>query len=156
MNIASGTGIVSGTPTSTGNYSFTITANGGTGITASQSFTVTVTVAPAATLSYPASLSTMPLTTMLDVYRAIVPTFTGSVGTTTYSVISGSLPPGLVFANNAMSNVYDKYIGYYAQVVPGSIYANPSPTAAGTYTYTIQATDSQNTTATVQVTTVVQ
>jgi hypothetical protein len=121
-------GRISGTPTTNGNYPFTLTVTDNTSATATGKLSitigagVTITIAPA----------TLPAATVGTAYSQTL-TATGGTAPYTWSLVSsststgistgGTLPPGLTL--NASS---------------GAI--TGTPTTAGTYAFTIQATDS--------------
>jgi outer membrane autotransporter protein len=112
----SSSGVLSGTPTSGGSFSFTVTATDSNTNTGSQAYTVTVSNA-SITIS-PASLNA------ITDGVAFSQTITASGGTSpySYSLVSGSLPPGISLASNgALSG---------------------TPTGAGPYSFTVQAQDS--------------
>ena len=119
ITLSSG-GLLSGTPTAGGTFNFTITATDsstGTGpYTGSHAYTL-VANAPTITLS-PASL---PAATVASSYSQSI---SASGGTSSYSfaVTAGSLPAGLTLASN------------------GSL--SGTPTAGGTFNFTVTATDS--------------
>lgn len=117
LTLSAGGG-VTGTPTATGAYNFTITAtdSSGNAYTGDASYSITV-LAPTITVS-PGSL---PAATVGASYSQ---TFTASGGTATYSyaVFSGSLPAGLTLTG--------------AGVLSGV------PTEGGSFSFTVQATDS--------------
>jgi hypothetical protein len=104
-----------GTPTATGTYTFTITATDSHGCMGSRTYTISVNC-PAINVG-PGSLPNG------KVGQAYNKTVTGGGGTApyTFSVASGSLPPGLTLAPS------------------GAI--TGTPTASGTYTFSIKATD---------------
>ena len=115
----SSAGLLSGTPTVSGTFNFTVTvtdSTGGTAATATRAYSLVVAV-PTLTLS-PA---TLPIGQQQQAYAA---TFVaaGGIAPYQYALASGSLPPGL--ALNATGTL-------------GGI-----PTANGTYTFSITATDS--------------
>ncbi len=112
----SSSGVLSGTPTGGGSFSFTVTATDSNANTGSQAYTVTVSNA-SITIS-PASLNAM------TDGIAFSQTITASGGTSpySYSVVSGSLPPGITLASN------------------GTL--SGTPTGAGPYSFTVQAQDS--------------
>ena len=112
-------GMIQGTPTAQGSYSFTLTATDSTGST-SQAYTLTIT-APALTFST-TSLSTA---TVGQPYSASVYA-TGGTGTITYSLTSGNLPSGLMFNS-------------------GIISGTPSQGTAGYYNFTVTATSGSST-----------
>lgn len=111
-------GVISGTPTAAGTYTFTVRAVDSAGNFQTKSYTITVD--PGAVLNLgPASL---PRATNGTAYSQTV-VATGGTGTGyVYTVTTGSLPTGL-----SMSA---------AGVITGT------PTAAGTYTFTVRAVDS--------------
>jgi subtilisin-like proprotein convertase family protein len=116
----SGAGTISGTPAAVGTFSFTVTAQDsttGTGAPykSSQNFSLTV-AAPSITLT--------PSLPGAQAGAAYNQTLTGSGGTApyTFTVTSGTLPTGLSLAAN----------GAFAG----------TPTAVGSFTFTVQATDS--------------
>lgn len=113
LNLNGGTGAISGTPTATGTFDFTITATDGNGCTGSRGYTVVVTCPTI-------SLSGLPNATVGQSYTQ---TITASAGTAPYSfsLASGSLPTGLSLDPNG--------------TVSGT------PTAAGSFTFTVTATD---------------
>ncbi|OWK47361.1 beta strand repeat-containing protein [Fimbriiglobus ruber] len=115
------TGVVSGTPTAAGPYSFTVTATDADGRTATQKY--------AGTVSDPLAIGTtaLPVATDGTAYSQTIAT-TGGRGPDTFAVTSGTLPAGLTL---------DPTTG----VVSGT------PTAAGPYSFTVTATDADDRTA---------
>ncbi len=112
-------GVLSGTPTAAGTFSFTVTAKDSNNITGAQAYTLAVAAAPTITLS-PTTL------TAGQVGVAYSQTITASGGTSpyTYTVTSGALPAGLVLSTGgALSG---------------------TPTAGGTFSFTVTAKDSNN------------
>jgi predicted hotdog family 3-hydroxylacyl-ACP dehydratase len=127
------TGAITGTPTTAGTYTFTskvVDSNG-------SSDTVTCTIVVART---PLNLSCGSCGASKAVYRqaySVTEQATGGTGSYTYSIVSGSLPPGLTLN-------------------PSTGVISGSPTVSnGTYTFTIQvvdtAGDSGTTTCTITV-----
>ncbi|MGY5778273.1 putative Ig domain-containing protein [Rhizobium sp. LEGMi135b] len=118
----SSTGLLSGTPTSAGNFNFTVVARDsstGTGpFTGAQAYTLTV-AAPTITIT-PA---TLPGGTAGTAYSQTL-TASGGAGPYTYSLASGSLPPGVALSS--------------AGTLIGT------PTTAAAYNFTITATDSNH------------
>ena len=114
-------GKLEGTPTVTGTYTFTVTATdsaGPTAATASKEFKLTVGAAPLSITT----TSPLPNATVGTTYSQ---TFvaTGGTGAYTFAVADGSsLPSGLLLSNN------------------GTL--TGTPTADGTYTFTVTMTDS--------------
>jgi uncharacterized protein YhjY with autotransporter beta-barrel domain len=118
----SGGGTLGGTPSAAGTYSFTVQASDPSFNTGTQAYTVTVNPAPLA-IDPP----TLPAATVGTAYNR---TLTASGGTAPYSfaLLSGSLPPGLSLGGG------------------GGI--TGTPTVAGAYTFTVQATDATPNTGT--------
>jgi uncharacterized repeat protein (TIGR01451 family) len=114
-------GALSGTPTAAGTFSFTVTARDSSGFTGSQAYTMTV--APVISLS-PA---TLPAGTAGTAYsQAVTAAEAGYQGAFTFAVSAGNLPPGLTLAaGGALSG---------------------TPAAAGTFSFTVTATDSSGST----------
>ncbi|PLP99496.1 autotransporter domain-containing protein [Cupriavidus pauculus] len=114
-------GAISGTPTAGGTYNFTVTATDSTGgagpYVGSQAYSLTV---GAATLTLTPSV--LPAPTISTAYNS---TFSASGGIAPYafSLISGALPPGMTL-NSATGTLAG------------------TPTALGTYAFTVRATDS--------------
>ncbi|MGI8525259.1 MAG: putative Ig domain-containing protein [Pseudolabrys sp.] len=122
LSLAAG-GVLSGTPSASGPFTFTVRATDSVFNIGSNSYTVTISATPL-TLS-PSSL---PAGTVGNAYNQ---TITASGGTAPYNyvVLSGALPSGLSFN-------------------PGTGAITGTPTAAGSYSFTVQATDSAATTGT--------
>ncbi len=117
LTLNSSTGEVSGTPTTLGTTStFSLVVTDANGFQASQSESVDVSSAPSITSP------TLPDGEVGSVYLS-QPTLTGGSGATGWSVTGGSLPQGLV-------------------VVASSGEVLGTPTAAGTYSFDLVATDS--------------
>jgi plastocyanin domain-containing protein len=116
------TGVVSGTPTAAGTYSFTVQVNTMGGGTVTEGPSITINLAPAIT------------TTSLPTGKVGI-SYSGALaasdGTSpyTWSVSAGSLPAGLSLNSSS-----------------GTI--SGTPTAAGTYSFTSAVTDSVGSTAT--------
>lgn len=105
---------ISGTPTAAGTYTAVdVTINDPTGTTTT-TFTIIISVPP---ITF--STTSIPSGTVGQSYAASI-IATGGTGTITYSIISGTLPPGLIF--NA-----------------GQLTGTPSRNSAGTYSFTVQA-----------------
>jgi Putative Ig domain/Galactose oxidase, central domain/Kelch motif len=115
LTLSSG-GSLSGTPTTEGMFTFTIQAQDRNGCTGSRQYTVTINC-PTINLG-PAGLPDG------KVGNSYSKTITADHGNSpyTFSVSSGSLPPGLTLS-------------------PGGVLSG-TPTTAGTFTFTVQATDS--------------
>src|SRR2546425_294912 len=108
-------GTVSGMPTAVGSYTFTIQAADSVGQKASQAFTVSIVLALSiTTTSLPNGAVGVAYSTTLSA--------TGGTPPYTWSPTAGSLPPGLALSTS------------------GSV--SGMPTAVGSYSFTIQASDS--------------
>jgi RHS repeat-associated protein len=115
-------GVFSGVPTSAGTSTFTIRATDALGCTGTRAFTLSV-VCPAIQIAP----STLPdLTVGVPVSRTLLAT--GGSGTYAYSLVTGTLPAGLVLSSQG--------------VLSGT------PTATGTFTFDIRATDASGCSAT--------
>ncbi|NTI26448.1 tandem-95 repeat protein [Rhizobium rhizogenes] len=116
----SSAGALSGTPTAAGTFNFTVTATDsstGTGpFTGSRAYSLTVT-APTITIAP----TTLPAAAVAAAYSQII-TASGGTGVYTYAVTAGALPAGLTLSS--------------AGALSGT------PTAAGTFNFTVTATDS--------------
>ncbi len=111
------TGIISGTPTASGTFTFTVLVTDEDGTTAQKEFTLEVVEAP----SFVIITGTLPDGTVGVPYSALLQAEGGS-SDYTWSTIAGALPPGLTLNPDT-----------------GAI--EGTPTAAGTYDFTVQVTD---------------
>lgn len=116
MNINAGT--ISGTPTTAGSYTFTVSARDNSGNFVLQSFTIVVSP-PAAPLAIATTTLPNPVLNAPGYSQTIA--VTGGTGTTTFNVIAGALPPGLSIN------------------LAGTI--SGTATTAGTYSFTVAAID---------------
>ena len=120
MSLGPNSGTVAGTPTTAGNYNFTVKVTDSLGNFGTQAFTLKVLIfesdsnAPAVTTNLPAGTVGSPYSNTIDE--------DGGTGTLTWSITAGALPPGLSLSQ----------LG----VVSGT------PTAPGNYNFTVQVTDS--------------
>jgi hypothetical protein len=124
LTLNSAAGSLSGTPTTTGSYTFTVTATGFGTCAGSRSYTITVT-ASCATITLPV----LPATGTVGVNYSGNLAATTPSATYTFTVESGALPPGL-----AINNLFGLLSG--------------KPTAPGTYGFTLKATRSNGCTGT--------
>ncbi|HEX9004954.1 MAG TPA: putative Ig domain-containing protein, partial [Blastocatellia bacterium] len=115
LNLNPATGSLSGSPTTNGAFTFTITATGFGGCTGSQAYTVTIGSGGCPTITLPASLPNGSVGQLYSASAAASP-----AGSYNYSA-TGSLPPGVTLYSSI-----GLVFGY--------------PTAAGSYTFTITAT----------------
>jgi Subtilase family/Putative Ig domain len=122
LSLTSGTGMISGTPTSAGTSNFTVQVTDANSLTGSMALSLTVMVPPSVTTT------SLPNGTQNVAYSS---TLTATGGTTpyTWSVASGSLPTGLTLASGT-------------GVISGT------PTATGTSNFTVQVSDVNSVTAT--------
>jgi hypothetical protein len=113
------TGLISGTPTSTGPFTVTLQAQDSLGAIANKSYTFTINSAPV--INSPASL---PAWTAGQLYPAQTVTLTGGTpGYSNFAVSAGSLPVGM-------------------SLNPSTGVLSGTPTASGTFPITISAQDS--------------
>ncbi len=116
LNLNPATGVLSGTPTTNGSFTFTVTATGFGACTGSQSYTVVIGSGGCPAVTLPAALPNGSVGALYSIAVAASPS-----GLYSYGVTAGSLPPGVtLFGSNGV------IFGY--------------PTAAGTYSFTITAT----------------
>jgi hypothetical protein len=111
----SSSGLISGTPTLPGSFTFTITATDASGCTGMKSYTLTINCA-----TITLSPATLPDGTVGATYNQ---TITASSGTApyTFAVTSGALPPGITLSS--------------AGLLSGT------PTSPGSFPFTVTATD---------------
>ncbi len=122
LTLNSSTGAITGTPTTAGTYNFTAQVVDSQGNTATSSCSIVVS-SPTLTLSCPAG------TGQVGVAYSSALTASGGVAPYTFSIIGGSMPPGLTLNTST-----------------GAI--TGTPTTAGTYNFTAQVVDSKGNTAT--------
>ncbi|HUQ91995.1 MAG TPA: putative Ig domain-containing protein [Bryobacteraceae bacterium] len=118
LQLNASSGVISGTPTTAGAFSFTIQAADSAGLTARQSYTVTVTVAGA---PLTITTTTLPAADLNTAYSQTIAT-AGGTAPIRFSLITGALPGGIQI--NATTGV-----------------VSGTPTAAGAFNFTIQAVD---------------
>jgi len=118
LSLNSSTGVITGTPTAAGAYSFTVRGTDANSVTAIQAYTGTIAAALTITTT------TLPTPVLNTAYSQTVST-SGGAAPVTFSVSAGSLPTGLSLNSST-----------------GAI--TGAPTAAGTYSFTIEATDNNS------------
>ena len=129
LTLSPPTGVLSGTPSAAGSYSFTVKVTDAGGQSATEATTVVIAARPA--LSF-----TAPPSGQVGVAYSDTLTVTGGTGPFAWSVPAGSLPPGLTLG-------------------PSSGVLSGTPAAAGSYAFTVQVTDADGVTATESVTLVI-
>jgi hypothetical protein len=117
LTLDAATGAISGVPTATGSYLFVVTATDANLCTGSQAYVLTI----ACVLDV--QPATLPNGTEGIAYSQTL-SVTSGAAPFTFAVISGSLPPGLSLT--------------------GAGALSGTPTAPGTYTFVIEATDANN------------
>jgi hypothetical protein len=120
MSLGPNSGTVAGTPTTAGNYNFTVKVTDSLGNFGTQAFTLKVLIFLSDSAP-PTINTTLPPATAGIAYSNTIQT-TGGTGMLTWSITAGALPPGLSLSQ----------LG----VVSGT------PTAPGNYNFTVQVTDS--------------
>ena len=123
----SSSGLLSGTPTAEGSYTFVVRAEGGGGTTATATYTINVRQPLGLDASFGKSEVGIPIT--------VQPTGTGGSGAYTFSV-KGALPAGVTLAND------------------GTI--TGTPTVPGRYAFTLTVTDNESRSKSIGVTLVVK
>ena len=111
-------GVLSGSPNASGTFSFTVTATDAVGYAASSNYVLDVGVAPTIVVS-PGTLQ--PGVFGVPYQQAFIAT--GSAGPFTFEVTGGALPPGMTLSDAGM--------------------LSGTPAAAGSYDFTVTATDPQ-------------
>ncbi|XQA69621.1 putative Ig domain-containing protein [Xanthomonas sacchari] len=118
--LLSSAGVLSGTPSGTGSFNFTVSAtdSGASPISGSRAYTLTVA---SPTLTLPAT--TLPNGTAGQAYSAAITQASGGIAPYTYAVTAGALPAGVTVnsATGALSG---------------------TPTVTGNFSFTLVATDS--------------
>ena len=122
LSLNSATGVISGTPTTAGTYSFTVKLTDSVGGVATKALSITIRPAPTITTT------SLPNGRILRTYSATL-TATGGWTPYTWSISAGALPNGLTL-NSATG------------VISGR------PTRLGTFSFTVRLTDSVGGTAT--------
>lgn len=119
LTIGQTTGIISGIPTASGNFTVVIVATDSTGATASYAATLTV----AAASGFFVSTTSLPNGGTSLAYSQLLTQSGGPSTGVAWTLLTGSLPPGLTLATNSNSTA----------TISGT------PTSTGTYNFTVQA-----------------
>jgi hypothetical protein len=122
LSLASSTGVISGTPTASGAYSFTIKAADSSSLTATQAYSGTIAALVTITTT------SLPAPTLNQSYSQTIQT-SGGTAPISFSISAGALPTGLSLASSS-------------GVISGTA------TASGSYSFTVKATDANGLTAT--------
>jgi hypothetical protein len=116
-------GGITGEPTTEGTFAFTIQVRDATGATDTESFSITIN--PPLPLVITNQSDTLSLGTVGEFYCCGNLFASGGVSPYTWSLVAGALPPGLELSES-----------------PGRI--TGTPTAAGTFTFTVRVTDDRD------------
>ncbi|HNG34290.1 MAG TPA: putative Ig domain-containing protein, partial [Blastocatellia bacterium] len=115
-------GTLSGTPTATGTFTFTVEAKDANNCTGQRQYALTINrVCPTIQVDAPVN-STLPAGSMGQAYAQQTFTQTGTTATVNWSVSAGTLPGGLALA-------------------PSTGLLSGTPTATGNFAFTVRATD---------------
>lgn len=114
-------GMISGRAITEGTYTFTVQVTDATGNTDQERSTITVLAPRPVSITSPATLQDA----LLNRSYQVILTADGGLPGYTWTLVGGTLPPG---------------VGLFTNSVAGT------PTARGTYTFTVQATDSRGST----------
>jgi large repetitive protein len=117
------TGVISGTPTTAGQFSFTITATDANSCPGSQPYSIVIPILPGCPF-ITVSPATLP-PAVLGVFYSQTITASGGTPPFTFTVSSGALPPGLTLSATSSTTA----------VISGT------PTTNGLFSFTITATD---------------
>jgi hypothetical protein len=124
FEFAGSTGLIFGTPTTEGTFTFTIRVKDETRATDTETFSITIQPAEPLVVT----TETLSNGTVGEFYCCGNLFAIGGIPGYTWSVVSGELPPGLELPRRE-------------NTISGT------PTTAGTFTFTVQVTDEQGTTA---------
>ncbi|WP_179783920.1 IPT/TIG domain-containing protein [Rhizobium sp. AN5] len=137
LTVDTASGLISGTPATVGNYSFTVTATGGNGATASVNYSATI-ASPRTAIVFTTPSGALKEAMAGEDYSQQI-TATGGTGSLLYSLASGSLPAGMVLnvSTGELTGpvAADANSGAYAFSIEAHD-ANGSSAAAG-YTLTV-------------------
>lgn len=122
LTLNSISGLLSGTPTASGTFGFTVQAADGNGCLGTRGYSLTIGC-PAITVNPATASNGFVGTTYSQTFTA-----TGGAGPYSFTRVTGTLPPGLTLATG------------------GAL--TGTPTTAGTFTFTVQATDAAGCTGT--------
>ncbi|MFJ2030381.1 fibronectin type III domain-containing protein [Streptosporangium sp. NPDC087985] len=128
LTLNAATGVLSGTPTLGGSYSFTVQVTDASSVSATQAVTLVIAAAPALTFAAPPNGE-------VSIPYSIPLTVTGGTAPYVWSITAGSLPPGLTL--NTSTGLL-----------------SGTPTSGGAFSFSVKVLDAQNqsTTRTVSLT----
>jgi hypothetical protein len=121
-------GVLSGIPTASGNFNFTVRATAVNGCQGAQTYTITITC-PGLIINP----TTLPEGRAQQPYPATTITATGSVGPYTFGLSAGQLPGGLNLINSVLMGTPNQ-----AGVFNFSVTANDAAGCTGTHSYTLR------------------
>ncbi|WP_168801042.1 cadherin-like beta sandwich domain-containing protein [Peteryoungia ipomoeae] len=130
LGLNTGNGQLTGTPTTAGTATFTITATDASNATGSAAYSLQINPAPPTSVSLSPASGTLPEAMAGEDYSASI-TASGGTGPYLYSLISGTLPDGMVL-----------------NVSTGELRGPLDVGTEGGYSFTIEARDTNNVTAT--------
>lgn len=162
LSLNAATGVLSGTPTAAGTFNFTVQVTDAGNNIAQVSCTIRIGVAPILSCNNPPQGT-------VGVFYSQQFGLSGGTPPYTLALIAGSFPPGLSMASSTQFAEGSPYIvsgvfisggfGYTARIhspyrvlvftLTGEGIVNGIPTSPGTYSFTLQLTDSLGNTATV-------
>jgi hypothetical protein len=122
LSLNGDTGVLSGTPTATGTFNFTVRVTDSTDATGSKPFVLTIN--PALTIT---TASPLPGGAVGSSYSQTFAATGGTPPYTNWAVVSGALPGGLTLSTGGL--------------------LSGTPTASGTFNFTVRVTDTANVTA---------
>ena len=121
LNFDSAIGGISGTPTTAGTFNFTAQVTDNLSQSDTQALSIIIVLPAPPTIT----TATLPNGTIASAYSQTVQA-TGGTGTLTWMISAGSLPPGLNPINSSTGQI------------------TGTPTTAGTFSFTVRATDTLN------------
>ena len=133
----SASGVLSGTPTTAGSATFTVTATDAAGTKASATYTVAVTGSNTGG-SLTIATGTLPNGTVNVAYSATIGV-TGGTGPYTCTVVTGTLPAGLTMGAGCAVTGTPTVTGSSSLTVRATDSSNPAVTATGPVSITINA-----------------
>jgi Putative Ig domain len=125
LTLAAGTGAITGTPSASGTFSFTVQVSDNSSPVQTQTAAVSITVAPTPVATAQLTIATSSLAAGTDgaAYKQTLLASGGTAGYT-WSIAAGSLPAGLTLSGTG--------------VISGT------PTVSGTFGFTVSVSDSSN------------